>query len=150
MNQKKQFEKFLTHKVSDRTWYRVKRLMVENNLPINKDNLMVVATLKLEYTRHRIPLETSLTYYLKSANIQAKITGKALYEYLQILTNFTPHRTTIIRWFDGSYNPEKTYQSSELSKVLLSAFLYNLRGKNNHATQQKPDRSGKISNQKTW
>ena len=111
---------------------------------------MVVATLKLESTRHRIPLETSLTYYLKSANIQAKITGKALYEYLQILTNFTPHRTTIIRWFDGSYNTEKTYQSSELSKVLLSAFLYNLRGKNNHATQQKPDRSGKISNQKTW
>jgi hypothetical protein len=150
MNQKKQFEKFLTHKVSDRTWYRVKRLMVENNLPINKDNLMVVATLKLESTRHRIPLETSLTYYLKSANIQAKITGKALYEYLQILTNFTPHRTTIIRWFGGSFNPDKTYQSSELSKVLLSAFLYNLRGKNNHATQQKPDRSGKISNQKTW
>ena len=118
--------------------------MVENNLPINKDNLMVVATLKLESTRHRIPLLTSLTYYLKSANIQAKITGKALYEYLQELTNYTPHRTTIIRWFDGSYNPEKTYQSSELSKVLLSAFLYNLRGKN-HATEQKPDRSGQIS-----
>ena len=144
MNQKKQFEKFLTHKVSDRTWYRVKRLMVENNLPINKDNLMVVATLKLESTRHRIPLETSLTYYLKSANIQAKITGKALYEYLQILTNFTPHRTTIIRWFGGSFNPDKTYQTSELSKVLLSAFLYNLRTKN-HATPKKSDRAGQIS-----
>jgi hypothetical protein len=149
MNQKKQFEKFLTHKVSDSTWYRVKRLMVANNLLINKDNLMVVATLKLESTRHRIPLETSLTYYLKTANIHAKITGKALYEYLQELTNYTPHRTTIIRWFNGSYSPDKVYQSSELSKILLSAFLYNLRGKN-HATQQKPDRSGTLSNQKTW
>ena len=123
--------------------------MVENNLPINKDNLMVVAILKLESTRHRIPLNITLTYYLKSANIQAKITGKALYEYLQVLTNFTPHRTTIIRWFDGSYNPDKTYQTSELSKVLLHAFLYNLRGNKNHATQQKSDRSGSLSGQKT-
>ena len=129
MNQKKIFEKYLTRKISDATWYRVKRLMVVHNLPINKDNLMVVATLKTESTRHRIPLSITLTYYLKSANIQAKITGKALYEYLQLLTNYTPHRTTIIRWFHGSYNPEKIYQSSEISKVLLSAFLYNLRGK---------------------
>jgi hypothetical protein len=130
MNQKNQFEKFLTHKISDRTWYRVKSLMVANNLPINKDNLMVVATLKSESTRHRIPLNITLTYYLKSANIQAKIKGDALYQYLQNLTNFTPHRTTIVRWFDGSYNPDKTYQASEISKVLLSAFLYNLRNKN--------------------
>jgi hypothetical protein len=104
--------------------------MVANNLPINKDNLMVVATLKSESTRHRIPLNITLTYYLKSANIQAKIKGDALYQYLQNLTNYTPHRTTIVRWFDGSYNPDKVYQSSELSKVLLSAFLYNLRTKN--------------------
>jgi hypothetical protein len=147
MNQKKQFEKYLTHKISDSTWYRVKSLMVANNLPINKDNLMVVATLKSESTRHRIPLNITLTYYLKSANIEAKIKGDALYQHLQILTNYTPHRTTIIRWFDGSYNPDKTYQTSELSKILLSAFLYNLRSKN-HATQQKSDRSSSISSQK--
>ena len=150
MNQKKQFEKYLTHKISDATWYRVKRLMLDNNLPITKDNLMVVATLKLESTRHRIPLNITLSYYLKTANIEAKITGKALYVYLQILTNYAPHRTTIIRWFDGSYNPDKTYQTSELSKILLSAFLYNLRGNKTHATQQKSDRSGSLSNQKTW
>ena len=135
MSQKKIFEKFLSHKISDSTWYRVKRLMIDSNLPINKDNLMVIATLKLESTRHRIPLETSLSYYLKTANIQAKITGKALYEYLQVLTNYAPHRTTIIRWFDGSYNPEKIYQSSELSKILLSAFLYNLRIKNHDTSK---------------
>jgi hypothetical protein len=89
-----------------------------------------MATLKIESARHKISLETALTYYLKSANIEAKIKGDALYQYLQNLTNFTPHRTTIVRWFDGSYNPDKVYQSSELSKVLLSAFLYNLRTKN--------------------
>jgi len=145
---KKLFEKCLTRKISDRTWYRVKAIMATHNLPINKDNLMVVATLKREATRHRIPLETSLSYYLKVANIQAKIKGDQLYQYLQMLTNHAPHRTTIIRWFEGSFDPDKVYRQSELSKVLLSAFLYNLRNKNN-ATEQKPNRSSQISVQKT-
>ena len=109
---------------------------------------MVVATLKREATRHRIPLETSLSYYLKVANIESKIKGDQLYAYLQLLTNYRPHRTTIIRWFNGDFDPDKLYRQSELSKVLLSAFLYNLRNKN-HATKQKPDRSSQISVQKT-
>ena len=144
MDPKKHFERHLTHKISDRTWYRVKAIMATHNLPINKENLMVVATLKLESTRHRIPLKTSLSYYLKVANIESKIKGDQLYSYLQVLTNCSPHRTTIIRWFNGSFDPNKTYQSSELSKVLLSAFLYNLRSKN-HATQQESDRSSALS-----
>ena len=148
MDPKKHFEKCLTSKISDRTWYRVKALMLTHNLPINKDNLMVVATLKREATRHRIPLETSLTYYLKTANIETKIKGDQLYNYLQNLTNFAPHRTTIIRWFEGNFDPDKVYRQSELSKVLLSAYLYNLRNKKN-ATEQKPDRSSQISVQKT-
>jgi hypothetical protein len=123
--------------------------MADHNLPINKENLMVVATLKRESTRHRIPLETSLTYYLKVANIQAKIRGDQLYNYLQVLTNYTPHRTTIIRWFEGNFDPDKLYRQSELSKVLLSAFLYNLRNKN-HVVKQKPDRSSQISGKETW
>lgn len=144
---KKHFEKCLTHKISDRTWYRVKALMIEHTLPINKDNLMVVATLKRESTRHRIPLETSLSYYLKVANIETKIKGDQLYNYLQLLTNYAPHRTTIIRWFNGDFDPNKVYQSSELSKVLLLAFLYNLRNKN-HVVEQKSNRSSALSNQK--
>jgi len=144
---KKEFEKHLASKISDRTWYRVKAVMADHNLPINKENLMVVATLKREATRHRIPLEVSLSYYLKTANIQAKIKGDQLYNYLQVLTNYTPHRTTIIRWFNGDFDPDKLYRQSELSKVLLSAFLYNLRNKN-HVVKQKPDRSSQVSGKK--
>jgi hypothetical protein len=148
MDPKKQFEKCLTHKISDRTWYRIKAIMADHNLPINKDNLMVVATLKRESTRHRIPLETSLSYYLKVANIETRIKGDQLYQYLQVLTNYTPHRTTVIRWFEGNFDPDKLYRQSELSKVLLSAFLYNLRNKN-HVVKQKPDRSSQISGKET-
>jgi hypothetical protein len=130
MDEKKRFQLYLKRKISDSSWFRVKRLMVKYDLEVTKTNLEIVAKLKLESMLHKIPLETSLIYYLESANIQVSITGKDLYQHLQELTNYTPHRTTIIRWFDGSYNPEKTYQSSELSKILLSAFLYNLRNKN--------------------
>jgi DNA-binding TFAR19-related protein (PDSD5 family) len=144
MNPKKQFEKLVKNPISDRSWGRVKALMIKHNLTINKDNLQVMSTLKIESARHKISLETALIYYLKSANIQAKITGKALYEYLQELTRYAPHRTTIIRWFDGCFNPEKTYQTSELSKILLSAFLYNLRTKN-YATPKKSNRTSQIS-----
>jgi hypothetical protein len=145
---KKCFEKHLTYKISDRTWYRVKALMLTHNLPINKENLMVVATLKRESTRHRIPLETSLSYYLKVANIETRIRGDQLYQYLQRLTNYSPHRTTIVRWFEGNFDPDKVYRQSELSKVLLSAFLYNLRNKND-ATNKKSDRSSALPTKQT-
>jgi len=148
MDPKKQLEKHLAHKISDRTWYRVKAIMATHNLPINKENLMVVAVLKREATRHRMPLDIAISYYLKTANIESKIKGDQLYHYLQLLTNYRPHRTTIIRWFEDSFDPDKVYRQSELSKVLLSAFLYNLRNKNN-ATEQKSNRSSQISGEKT-
>ena len=148
MDPKKQFEKHLTSKISDRTWYRVKAIMLTHNLPINKENLMVVATLKRESTRHRMSLDITLSYYLKVASIEAKIKGDQLYQYLQLVTNYSPHRTTITRWFEGSFDPSKVYQSSELSKVLLSAFLYNLRSRNN-VVKQESNRVSQISVKQT-
>ncbi len=147
MNTKKQLEKYLTRKISDSTYFRIKRVMSENNLPLTTANLEVVATIKNECTKHRTPFELGLSYYLKIANIEVKINGVELYQYLQKITNHKPYRTTIVRWFDGSFNPDKTYQTSELSKVLLHAFLYNLRNKNN-VTQQKSTRKCEIPSEK--
>lgn len=120
--------------------------MVKNNLPITTANLEVVARIKTECRKHRIPLEVGLNYYLEIANIQqSKVTGKQLYEYLQKLT--IAHRTTIIRWFDCGFNPDKIYSPSDLSKILLHALMYILRKKNNDS-QQKSNRSGALSSEK--
>lgn len=148
MNHKKLLEKHLKRKISDSTYFRIKRVMCDNNLPITRENLEVVASIKRVCVKHRITLEIGLTYYLKTANIQTSLTGKKLFEYVQNLTHNKPHRITITRWFDGGYKPEKIYTTVEISKVLLSAFLYNLRTKNND-TQQKSDRSGTLSSKKT-
>lgn len=131
MNAKKHFEKHLNRKISDSTYFRIKRVMTENNLPITRDNLEVLATIKTECTKRRIPLEIGLTYYLKTANIQTSLTGKKLFEYVQHITHNKPHRITITRWFTTGYNPEKIYTTVEISKILLNAFLYNLRSAKN-------------------
>ncbi len=130
MNGKKQLEKYLKCKISDRTYFRIISVMRDFNLPITRDNLEVIAIIKTECKKYRIPLKIGLSYYLKIADIQIKISGKELYFYLKNITK-TAHRTTIIRWFKDDFHTEKIYNSSEISKVLIHAFLYLIRSKNN-------------------
>ena len=148
MNHKKQLERCLNRKISDRTYFRIQRVMRENDLSITRDNLKNVAAIKTECRKHRIPLEIGLLYYLKIANIQTQtLTGKKLFEYVEFVTQYKPHRITITRWFEGGYKPEKIYNSVEVSKIMLNTFLYNIRRRNN-GTQQKSNRSSKISAKK--
>ncbi|MFM6002240.1 MAG: hypothetical protein ACKPA7_02620, partial [Sphaerospermopsis kisseleviana] len=109
MDAKKQLEKYLNCKISDRSYFRIKRVMLDHNLPTTKSNLEVVAKIKIECSKRRIPLEIGLPYYLKIVNVPA-LTGKKLFEYIQLITEKKPHRITITRWFDG-YQPEKIYTS---------------------------------------
>jgi hypothetical protein len=147
MNLKKQFEKYLKKVVSLRTWYRVKALMIKNNLPVTKNNLQVMATLKIESSRKKISLENSLNYYIESANIDTSLTGKELFAYIKLVTKNKPHRITITRWFSNGYNPVKIYNSGEISKILLNAFIYNLRTEY-YATHKKSNRKCAISVEK--
>jgi hypothetical protein len=144
---KKQLEKYLNRKISDSTYFRIKRVMTENNLCITKVNLEVISRIKKECTKHRIPLEIGLSYYLKTANIQTNLTGAKLFEYVQHITQNKPHRITLTRWFIDGYKPEKVYTTAEISKILLNAFLYNLRTTHN-ATHKKSNRKCKVSIEK--
>ena len=140
MKYKKYLEKNLGNSISNATYYRIKMIMKNQNLDFSKSNLELVANLKIELKKHRIPLEIGLSYYLKIADRYEKISGIDLYSYLKKLTN--AHRTTIIRWIDD-FNPDKIYQS-ELSKIMLSAFIYLIRRQKN-ATNKKSNRSYQIS-----
>lgn len=134
MNGKKQLEKYLKCKISDRTYFRIISVMRDLNIAITRDNLEVIAIIKVECKKHRIPLKIGLSYYLKIADIQIKMSGKELYFYLKNITK-TAHRTTIIRWFKNDFHPEKIYNSFEISKVLIHSFLYIIRSKNNGIVQ---------------
>ncbi|MFM6285778.1 MAG: hypothetical protein ACKPCK_13540 [Dolichospermum sp.] len=123
------------------------RVMTANNLPINKGNLEVVAGIKLECKKHRIPLEMGINYYSQITKIETTLTGKNLFDYLVRITNYKPHRTTILRWFDGNFNNQKTYHQDVISRVLLHALIYNLRT-NNYASKQESNRSSTISTKK--
>lgn len=146
MDAKKQIEKLLGKPISPATYYRIKRAMTNSNLPINKENLRVVCAVKVECKKHRIPLEIGLSYY-SQMDICENIKGMDLYNTLMFFTNHKPHRTTVMRWFDDGFNPKKFYNRVEISKILLHALIYNLRGLNN-VTKQKSNRSCTLPTQK--
>ena len=143
MNYKKIFEKCYGKKISDRSFYRIKALMNSLNLPVSKSNLEIVAKIKSSIFRHKIPLKIALGYYLKISNIQGNLSGNQLYAFIQKMTEYKAHRTTIKRWFEGDFNPEKIYNSVEISNILLKSFIYILR--NNHANIIISDRSSSLS-----
>lgn len=147
MQYKKFFEKCLGRKISDRQFYRIKAEMISNNLSISKSNLEIVARIKVSIYRMKIPLKDAIGYYLYLSNIPANLSGKILYSHIQKITNFKPHRTTINRWFDGDFNPDKVYNSDEISHILLKSFIYILR--NNHDYKQKSNRKYPLSTKKT-
>ena len=97
MNHHKLIEKFLGRKISDATYYRIKSALFNAKLPLNKENLMIICELKKISKKHRVQLQIIINYYLEISNIDFKISGKNLYLYLVKITNFKPHRTTIIR-----------------------------------------------------
>ena len=143
MNHHKLIEKFLGRKISESTYYRIKLALFNAKLILNKENLMIISQFKKLSKKHRIPLQIIINYFLEISNIDVKISGKNLYLYLEKITNYKPHRTTIIRWFD-CYIPEKIYSSDESKSIILNALIYNLRRKNNVA-KQKSNRIHKIS-----
>ena len=144
MNHHKFIEKCLNRKISDATFYRIKSALFNAKLTLNKENLMIICELKKISKKHRVQLQIIINYYLEISNIDFKISGKNLYLYLVKITNFKPHRTTIIRWFNGDFIPDKIYSSDETKKIFLHALIYNLRKKDN-GSQQKSNRSYPLS-----
>jgi hypothetical protein len=139
----KQYEKFLGFKVSQSAFRRIRRLLESHSLPITKQNLEVIAKLKIEATNHNLSINLVLQIYLKLLPINAQIPGNQLYLLLKKSTNNRPHRTTIQRWIP-QYNPNTLYNTYQVSIATVHALTYNLRSKNNEFRAQRL-RSGKIS-----
>lgn len=143
---KSYFEIHYESEVSDRTWYRIKRTLREAGLAINRENLQLVASLKKrgEYTKLSLG---QIIYCCQQAQEIAKqrvqVDGDVVYQELQRLSGFKPHRTTIIRWFqsvsrvDGKYfDRKRQYKAEELVEVFAYAFMYQTRKSTQKARKQ--------------
>jgi len=145
MDYKRYYQKLIKTSISDKSWYRVRRLLKDNDLILTKSNLDLLASLKAEASKHKISIESILKYYLEVSKIDSKMQGLQLFNYVFSLVNYKPHISTIYRWFEN-FEDDKIYTNHEISKVLLKAFIYKLRNQN--ATNQSSNRSRSLPTKK--
>ena len=123
------YEFFLGKRVSDNHWRSVVKILKENNMEINDDNVVFYAKLRKENKRTSVNLVHLFEYRKKAEKLLAlndsKITGERI---LEILANegINPHMATISRWFKcvGGFRKTRWYYPEKLVPVITSALLY--------------------------
>ncbi|WP_414623867.1 hypothetical protein [Calothrix sp. CCY 0018] len=128
------FEIHYESTVSDRTWYRIKRVIRESGLEINRENLQLIADLKRRNEYTKLSLRQVIYCYQQAQELSKKrvtIKGDLVYRELQKLSNYKAHRTTITRWFqtvprsEGKYfDRNRSYRAEELVQVFAAACIY--------------------------
>ena len=123
------YEFFLGKRVSDNHWRTICKLLKENNMEVNDDNVVFYAKLRKENKRTSVNVVQLFEYRKKAEKLLAlndsKITGERI---LEILANegVKPHMATISRWFKplGGFRKTRWYYPEKLVPVITSALLY--------------------------
>jgi hypothetical protein len=135
---KKYFELHFGSRISDSSWYRLKRVLRDCRMEITLDNLQTVAKLKLDKQYTQLSLKQLINCYVQAQELTKEkviIKGDVAFKELQKRTKNKPHRTTIIRWFQNSVKPidgkffdkNRNYQADELVKVFAFALMYEVK-----------------------
>ncbi len=119
----------ITGRVTDNTWYRVKRLLKKHRLEVTVSNAQFFAELRQSIPRSAIGVDGLLDCYRQVEEILAKANrtfeGR---EVLMMLASYgiKPHQTTISRWFQplGGYRRHRKYSVEQLKSIFVHAFLY--------------------------
>lgn len=116
-------------RVSDNSWYRVKKLLAKHRLEVSVANVQFFAELRKSIPRSAIGVEGILECYQKVEQILSK--SNRSFEGSEVLMmlgqyGIKPHQTTISRWFRplGGYRRQKQYSPAKLKSVFVQAFLY--------------------------
>jgi hypothetical protein len=135
---KKYFELHFGSRISDSSWYRLKRVLRNCRMEITLDNLQTVAKLKLDKQYTQLSLKQLINCYVQAQELtkdKVILKGDVAFKELQKRTKNKPHRTTIIRWFQNSVKPidgkffdkNRNYQAEELVKVFAFALMYEVK-----------------------
>lgn len=137
------YETAVGGRISDRSWYDVRRLMGRHKLEISIENAQFIAQLRKEIPRSAIGVSGILDCYQKANKILESSQSLKGSEILRILAQYgvTPHQTTVSRWFSslGGYRKDRLYPANKLKPLLTKAFIYKafhlsaLPGETNHA-----------------
>lgn len=115
-------------RISDRSWYDVRRLMSRHKLEITIENAQFLAQLRKEIPRSAIGVSGILDCYSKAEKILKSTESLKGSKILEILAQYgvSPHQTTISRWFAslGGYRKDRLYAGNKLKPLLTKAFIY--------------------------
>jgi|SRR5919199_1192112 hypothetical protein len=115
-------------RISDRSWYDVRRLMGRHKLEVTIENSQFLAQLRKEIPRSAIGVSGILDCYQKASKILESSQSLKGSKILEILAQYgvSPHQTTISRWFVdlGGYRKDREYSANKLKPLLTKAFIY--------------------------
>lgn len=115
-------------RISDRSWYDIRRLMARHKLEITIENSQFIAQLRKEIPRSAIGVSGILDCYQKASKILESSQSLKGSKILEILAQYgvNPHQTTVSRWFSdvGGYRRDREYPAKNLKSVLTKAFIY--------------------------
>jgi hypothetical protein len=125
--EKEIFENGYGKKISIRTWYRYRKLLVDNAVPVTSDNLLKLARFK-KSLQHSNDTECFLKYLeliRKMRNIAEIYSGSAFLNLLSDTLEVDFHPSTVSRWFKdlGGFQKQSKYKLDSLIPVALKAFI---------------------------
>jgi len=131
------FETRYGRRVSDATWYRIKKVF-SDDFPATKQNVIWVADIKKQIPHCDLRLACFIEnikrvqqYLTKN---QDSISGETFLNFLRE-KEIEIHKNTITKWFRpvNGFRRSRIYTTQELKPVILSAFTYKLRRDNSKA-----------------
>jgi len=124
------FEKRYDRRISDATWYRLKKVF-DPAFPMTAKNIIWLADLKKQFPQINFRFISVVNAVKESQNFlknRSNISGMELLNLFES-QGIQLHANTLSRWFKPlhGFNRKRVYKSHELASIVLAAYAYKLR-----------------------
>jgi len=128
------FEKRYGQRISDATWYRLKKVFDPTTFPMTEKNIIWLADLKKQFPQINFRFASVVTAVKESQKFlqnRSNISGMELLNLFES-QGIELHANTLTKWFKPlhGFSRKRIYKSQELASIILAAYAYKLRKEN--------------------
>jgi len=127
------FEKHYGQRISDATWYRLKKTFDHITFPFTEQNIIWLAHLKKQFPQINFRFDSVVTAVKESQKFlqnRSDISGNELLNLFES-QGIVLHANTLTKWFKPIHGfSRRIYTSQELASIILAAYAYKLRKEN--------------------
>lgn len=128
------FEKRYGQRVSDATWYRLKKVFDPTTFPLCEKNIIWLADLKKQFPQINFRFTSVVNAVKQSQNFLQNRSSISGNELLNLFDSYgiKIHANTLTKWFKpiNGFSRKRIYKSHELASIVLAAYAYKLRKEN--------------------